>query len=79
MNENEDLFKWFIKILFSDGTEFCGIASSHYDKSDEAIAEIIGKNLHPFTLMTKNLNGVAIINPANVSAIYFYNNENYED
>ncbi len=79
MSEQDKLIKWFIKVLFKDGSTFFGFSSSHYEKSDDAIQEIIGDKLNPFLLMTKNGNGVVIINPVNVSAIYFYNNENYED
>lgn len=77
--EESKAIKWFIKVLFNDGSEFRGFSSANSDVSNEAIREIIGDHLNPFTVFTPNQNAQVIINPANVSAIFFYNNEQYED
>lgn len=73
----EKKYKWYIKVVYTNGNVEKGVIMSEFDSSSDLITSIFGEGFKPFTISTKHGRAVGVINTAKVASVYLYNNKYY--
>ena len=73
----EKKYKWYVKIIYTNGRAEKGFIMSEFDKSGELIGSLFGDGLKPFTVNTLGGRGQSVINTGRVLSVCVYANKHF--